>query len=65
MGVLITTASFSKEARDYVKQIERRIVLIDGERLARLMIEHGVGVTTTRTIELKRIDQDYFEEADD
>lgn len=63
-GVLITTASFSKEACDYVKQIERRIVLIDGKQLARLMIEYGVGVTTTRTIQLKRMDQDYFDEGD-
>lgn len=38
------------------------MILIDGTRLAELMIEHGIGVTTTRTIALKRIDSDYFEE---
>ena len=61
-GVLITTSSFSKEAREYVTHIERKIVLIDGRDLADLMIEHNVGVETTRTLQLKRIDQDYFDE---
>src|SRR5438093_12878681 len=45
-GVLLTTASFSKEAIEYISRIERKIVLIDGEQLAELMIEHGIGVTT-------------------
>lgn len=61
-GVFITTSTFSQPALDYVKLIERRIVLIDGTMLANLMIEHGVGVTTYRTFVLKRIDSDYFEE---
>lgn len=38
------------------------LILIDGQRLAQLMIEHGVGVSTVRTIALKRVDSDYFEE---
>ena len=60
-GVLITTSTFSAEADAYVKQIEKKIVLIDGQRLMRLMFEHGVGVTTSRTYEIMRVDSDYFE----
>jgi len=60
-GVLITTSTFSTEADAYVKQIEKKIVLIDGQRLMRLMFEHGVGVTTSRTYEIMRVDSDYFE----
>jgi restriction system protein len=61
-GVLITTASFSKEAEEYVGRIERKIVLIDGKRLADLMIDHDIGVTTARTYTIKRLDSDYFVE---
>ncbi len=61
-GVMITTSTFTKEARDYVNRIEKRIVLIDGVLLANYMIDHQIGVTTVKTYELKRIDQDYFEE---
>jgi restriction system protein len=61
-GVFITTTDFSREAREYVSLIDSRIVLIDGERLARLMVDHGVGVTTVGTYEVKRIDMDYFSE---
>jgi restriction system protein len=60
-GVLITTASFSKEAEEYVKRIERKIVLIDGQRLAELMIEHDIGVATARSYLVKKLDSDYFE----
>jgi restriction system protein len=61
-GVFITTSSFSKGAIDYVGQIERRIVLIDGEQLAELMIDHGIGVTTVQTYSLKTVDMDFFVE---
>lgn len=61
-GVMITTSGFTKEARDYVNRIEKRIVLIDGELLANYMIDHQIGVATVKTYELKRIDSDYFEE---
>lgn len=64
-GVLITTATFSKEAVEYVGRIERKIVLIDGRQLAELMIEHGVGVATARTFVVKKLDQDYFDEEGD
>jgi restriction system protein len=61
-GVFITTSNFSKDAHEYVRQTERKIVLIDGPRLAKLMVEHNVGVTPYRTFVLKKIDADYFEE---
>lgn len=59
-GVFITTSSFSREAREYVGLIEKRIVLIDGARLAALMIEYSVGVTTRQTLTIKTLDSDYF-----
>ncbi len=59
-GVFITTSSFSREAMDYTDQIGTKVVLIDGQRLTELMIDHGVGVRTDATYELKRIDADYF-----
>jgi restriction system protein len=61
-GVLITTSTFSSDARDYVGKIEKRIVLIDGAQLSELMIEHGIGVAEVQTYALKRLDSDYFEE---
>lgn len=61
-GVLISTSTFSKDAVDYAGRIESRIVLIDGKTLATLMMDHGVGVTTAATYQLKRLDSDYFDE---
>ncbi len=61
-GVFITTSSFTEDARQFVKSIEKRLALIDGEMLANLMIEHGVGVTIHHSYEVKRVDIDYFEE---
>ena len=61
-GVFITTSQFSKEAREYVTRIERKILLIDGEHLAQLMIDYGVGVSDVETYTVKKIDRDYFEE---
>jgi restriction system protein len=61
-GVLITTSQFSGEAEDYVGSIEKKIVLINGEQLAQLMIDHNIGVTELATYALKRIDNDYFGE---
>lgn len=62
-GVFITSSEFTKEARDFVSHLEPRIVLIDGETMARLMIEHNVGVTTKSVYELKSVDRDFFEES--
>lgn len=61
-GVFITSSRFSNDAREYVKNIDTKVVLIDGERLADLMIDHGVGVTTRSQYELKELDTDYFGE---
>jgi len=61
-GVFITTSSFNNNAQEYVKQIEQRIVLIDGEQLTDLMIEHNLGVSVKQTYEIKSIDSDYFME---
>jgi restriction system protein len=61
-GVFITTSTFSNDARTYAQGIENKVVLIDGQELASLMIEHGVGVTTLNVYEVKRIDSDYFAE---
>lgn len=61
-GVFITTSYFSKDALEYVANINTKIVLIDGEELAQLMIENNVGVSTLRTYDIKKIDSDYFVE---
>lgn len=61
-GVFITTSGFSKPARDYVRDIQDKVVLIDGHELAELLIEHGVGVSTVASYEIKKIDSDYFVE---
>ena len=61
-GVFVTTSSFTIKARDYVKLSPKRIILIDGPELARLMVVHGVGVRTKIRHEIKRIDEDYFDQ---
>ena len=61
-GVFITTSSYSKEAKQYVEKLNKKIVLIDGQELARYMIEYNVGVSTKQVYEVKRLDSDYFEE---
>ncbi len=61
-GVFITTSAFSKDALDYVNSIDSKIILIDGENLADLMIDYGVGVTPFASYELKRVDGDFFDE---
>jgi restriction system protein len=61
-GVFITTSGFSKAAIEYAHNIESSIILVDGETLAGLMIDHDVGVALQTSYEIKRIDSDYFEE---
>ncbi len=58
-GVFITTSSFASPAIEFARSVER-IVLVDGARLADLMIEHGVGVSN-RTVTVPKLDADYFE----
>jgi restriction system protein len=62
-GVFVTTSAYSSGAREYVRHLPQRVILIDGSRLTELMIEHGVGVRTSRVISIKRLDEDFFEEA--
>lgn len=59
-GVFITTSNFSRDAQEYVNQIEKRIVLIDGEKLTELMLAHNLGVSTKQVYEIKALDTDYF-----
>ncbi len=61
-GIFITTSAFTKDATDYAAFIDSKIILIDGARLAEFMIDHGIGVATQATYEIKRIDSDYFTE---
>jgi len=62
-GVFITTADFSDEARQYVQYIDSKIILINGQELAELMIDHNVGVSASATYVIKKLDTDYFEGA--
>jgi restriction system protein len=59
-GVFITTSSFSNEAATFAESVTPRVILVDGKELARLMIDYGVGVTSSRRYDIKRIDLDYF-----
>jgi restriction system protein len=59
-GVFITTSSFTKDAFDYVSRIDSKIILIDGENLANLMIEHNIGTAKVSSYDIKKIDSDYF-----
>lgn len=61
-GVFVTTSSFSTPATDYVRHIPQRVILIDGDRLTELLTEHDVGVRVSRTIAVKRVDEDFFVE---
>jgi restriction system protein len=64
-GVFVTTSSFSKNALEFVRKIPQKIVLIDGEELTRLMVQYGVGVRIERTVNIKRIDPDYFDDGEE
>ncbi len=61
-GVFLTTGTFSAEATAYVEHIDPKVVLVDGRRLAGLMIDFGVGVNSSATYDVKRVDSDYFDE---
>jgi restriction system protein len=61
-GVFITTSTFSKDAKNYADGIERRVILIDGEELAKLMIDYNLGVSEAESYVVKRIDSDFFED---
>jgi len=61
-GIFITTSEFSQGCEEYVATIDSKIILIDGQHLAQLMIDFNVGVSTEAIYELKRVDSDYFAE---
>lgn len=63
-GVFFTTDKFTGPAADYASSIKKRIILIDGAELARLMVLHGVGVTTAKVLRVVRVDGDFFDDAD-
>ena len=61
-GIFITTSSYTKDALDYVKNIDPKVILIDGKTLTNMMITFNVGVSILQTLEIKKIDTDYFHE---
>ncbi len=61
-GVFVTTSSFTQPAKDFAQKVAHRVILIDGEQLARLMVRHNVGVRVEDVLEVKRIDEDFFTE---
>ena len=64
-GVILTTSTFTKDGADFLRHIEgKTVVLVDGDRLAELMVEHGLGVTTTRTYALREVSNDFFDEGE-
>jgi restriction system protein len=62
-GVFITTSSFNDNATAYAAGLHQKVILIDGSRLAELMIEHDIGVAEEHAYSVKKIDSDYFDEA--
>jgi len=62
-GIFLTTGTIHDNARGYVANLQQKVVLVDGRRLAELMIEHGIGVAEEHSYHVKKIDTDYFEEA--
>ena len=61
-GVMITTSDYTDDAKAYAANLSTRIVLIDGKRLAELMIDFDVGVSREASYVIKRLDSDYFDE---
>ncbi|OGD52460.1 hypothetical protein A3K80_00045 [Candidatus Bathyarchaeota archaeon RBG_13_38_9] len=61
-GIFITTSTFTKEVKDSIGLSSKRIILIDGDQLANLMISHNAGVAVEDTFEVKKLDVDYFTE---
>ncbi|MYK96614.1 restriction endonuclease, partial [Candidatus Poribacteria bacterium] len=61
-GIFITTSDFNPAAKEFAERSSKRVILINGDQLAEYMIKHNVGVSTTKTYEIKRVDSDYFAE---
>ena len=65
-GVIMTTSKFSQPAQDYVKQIkDKRIILVDGERMSMLMLKHEIGVSQKQNYIIQRMDEDFFIELEE
>ena len=62
-GIFITTREFADTAKAYAKSIPQKVILVNGDRLTDLMIEHNIGVALSHAYKLMRIDSDYFEES--
>jgi restriction system protein len=60
-GVFITTSDFADTATVYAKKVSQKVILIDGERLADLMIQYGIGVSRSHSYDVKHVDGDYFD----
>ncbi|MGC9222742.1 MAG: restriction endonuclease [Terracidiphilus sp.] len=63
-GIFLTTSTFTKDAYDYANSLETKVILIDGQELAKFMFDYEVGVSTESTYAIKRIDNDFFEDED-
>lgn len=63
-GVFVTTSHFASAAIQYAQRSPKRLILIDGEYLTRLLVKYGVAVRSYRNIELKKVDTDYFDVAE-
>ena len=60
-GVIMTTSTFAQPAQEYARTLtDRRIVLVDGQRMSELMLKHGIGVSTKQTFVIQRMDEDFF-----
>lgn len=65
-GVIMTTSTFAQPAQEYVRTLtDRRIILVDGQRMSELMLKHGIGVSTKQTFVIQRMDEDFFLELED
>jgi restriction system protein len=60
-GLFVTTSTFSSQARETAEHLSKRIVLVDGDELARLMIRHNVGCRIEDTLHIKKVDEEFFE----
>jgi restriction system protein len=60
-GIFVTTSAFSSSALDTAVQFDRRMVLIDGKQLARLMVRYNIGCRDEEVLHLKKIDESFFE----
>jgi restriction system protein len=61
-GIFLTTSTFTKDAHEYANGLETKVILIDGQELAKFMFDYEVGISTESTYVIKRIDNDFFED---